>query len=239
MSYTPTVWTVSTVPTGKRLNHLETQYAGYLAEGVATHAHDDDFYTKAEADAIFFYSGHMGSGSGFDADTLDSSHISALLSDTLPIGTVLIWSGYDSNVPANWALCTGQTSNGHVTPNLQDRFVIGAGGAYANGATGGAATFTPTASLTLTEHALTANEMPSHQHSYVDEYNPDGAYSGSGTHDTNHVPTSTNRTTSIVGNNGTLGNGQPHNHTGNTVAFDPVNALPVYYALYFIMKVKQ
>jgi len=48
-------------------------------------------------------------------------------------GTVLIWSGTLSDIPVGWALCDG--TNG--TPNLTNRFVVGAGASYAVDATGG------------------------------------------------------------------------------------------------------
>ncbi|MDN7881246.1 hypothetical protein [Burkholderia aenigmatica] len=71
----------------------------------------------------------------------------------VPIGGIILWSGAANNIPENWALCNG--SNG--TPNLQDKFVVGAGNTYAVGATGG----TTTATLT------TAN-LPSHNHGVTD-----------------------------------------------------------------------
>lgn len=54
---------------------------------------------------------------------------------TVPIGGIILWSGSTGSVPDGWALCNG--SNG--TPNLQDRFVVGAGSGYAVDATGGSA----------------------------------------------------------------------------------------------------
>ena len=57
---------------------------------------------------------------------------------TIPIGGIIIWSGSTGSVPAGWALCNG--SNG--TPNLQSRFVVGAGSGYAVGANGGSANAT-------------------------------------------------------------------------------------------------
>ena len=51
----------------------------------------------------------------------------------IPIGGIIMWSGTDGNIPANWSLCNG--SNG--TPNLIDRFIVGRGNDYASGATGG------------------------------------------------------------------------------------------------------
>lgn len=54
----------------------------------------------------------------------------------IPVGGIILWAGLLASLPANWQLCDG--TNG--TPNLRDEFIIGAGGTYAAGATGGAAT---------------------------------------------------------------------------------------------------
>lgn len=72
-----------------------------------------------------------------------------------PVGCIILWSGSKDAIPDGWALCDGQSHNGHATPDLRDRFVVGAGGAYAVGAKGGEAS-----------HTLTVEEMPSHNHSY-------------------------------------------------------------------------
>ena len=68
---------------------------------------------------------------------------------TVPIGGIILWSGSVASIPGGYALCNG--SNG--TPNLQDRFVVGAGSGYAVAATGGNATVT-----------LTTAQMPQHNH---------------------------------------------------------------------------
>ena len=52
---------------------------------------------------------------------------------TVPIGGIILWSGSVATIPVGYALCNG--SNG--TPNLQDRFVVGAGSGYAVDSTGG------------------------------------------------------------------------------------------------------
>ena len=57
----------------------------------------------------------------------------------VPGGFIGMWSGSAETIPTGWALCDG--ANG--TPNLTDRFILGAGKAYQPGATGGAATATP------------------------------------------------------------------------------------------------
>jgi hypothetical protein len=68
-----------------------------------------------------------------------------------PIGGIILWSGSIAAIPATWQLCNG--TNG--TPDLRDRFVVGAGTTYAVNATGGSAnavvvahTHTATASTT-------------------------------------------------------------------------------------------
>ena len=68
---------------------------------------------------------------------------------SFPIGGIILWSGSVASIPANWALCDGT----NATPNLMDRFVVGAGNTYAVAATGGAATVT-----------LDATQIPAHSH---------------------------------------------------------------------------
>lgn len=48
-------------------------------------------------------------------------------------GIILIWSGAIVNIPIGYVLCDG--NNG--TPDLRDRFIIGAGDSYAVDSTGG------------------------------------------------------------------------------------------------------
>jgi len=51
----------------------------------------------------------------------------------VPTGGIIMWSGSIANIPSGFALCDG--TNG--TPDLTDRFVVGAGGSEAVGDTGG------------------------------------------------------------------------------------------------------
>jgi hypothetical protein len=46
---------------------------------------------------------------------------------------IVLWSGTIASIPVGWNLCDG--TNG--TPDLQDRFIVSAGGTYAPGDTGG------------------------------------------------------------------------------------------------------
>lgn len=53
---------------------------------------------------------------------------------SLPIGFIALWRGSIGSIPDGWHLCDG--SNG--TPDLRDRFVVGAGVSYSPDDTGGA-----------------------------------------------------------------------------------------------------
>ena len=75
----------------------------------------------------------------------------------IPAGGIIIWSGSTGSVPSGWLLCDG--TNG--TPDLRDRFIIGAGNTYAVNATGG------TADAVVVSHTHTATVSdPGHAHSY-------------------------------------------------------------------------
>lgn len=50
-------------------------------------------------------------------------------------GIICLWSGAVIDIPEGWHLCDGTEG----TPNLTDRFIVGAGAGYAPGATGGSA----------------------------------------------------------------------------------------------------
>ena len=51
----------------------------------------------------------------------------------LPSGAILLWHGSIASIPAGYVLCNG--ANG--TPDLRNRFLVGAGDTYAVGANGG------------------------------------------------------------------------------------------------------
>lgn len=51
-------------------------------------------------------------------------------------GSIILWFGAIVDIPDRWVLCDG--NNG--TPDLRDKFVIGAGNSFAVGAVGGNAT---------------------------------------------------------------------------------------------------
>ncbi len=79
--------------------------------------------------------------------------VTQLQTATIPTGLIAIWSGTVASIPGGWQLCDG--TNG--TRDLRSLFVVGAGGSYNVGDTGGAAQFT-----------LTVSQMPSHSHTIND-----------------------------------------------------------------------
>ena len=96
-------------------------------------------------------------------------------------GMIMMYTG--STAPSGWAICNG--SNG--TPDLRDRFIVGAGSAYSVNNTGGAN------SVTLTE-----SQIPSHNHTFSGSTshshtinNHTHSFSGSGSNTHSHNITTT------------------------------------------------
>lgn len=155
-----------------------------------------------EGPLLSFYDTGGGDGSlELNGDPVVTQSAIAGLSG-VPSGVIVIWSGATTDIPAGWVLCNG--ANG--TPNLRNRFVMGAGTRYAVGATGGEE-----------KHTLTDNELPQHSHSIITALYEvtDGKYEGLLSVQTDvRFPNKT----------GALGSAYPHNN------------LPPYYALCYIMK---
>ena len=81
--------------------------------------------------------------------TLKVLRTSADKSSDLPPGSIIPWFGRPRDLPEGWHVCDG--TNG--TPDLRDRFIVGAGRNYNLEDVGGA-----------DEVTLEANEQPSHYH---------------------------------------------------------------------------
>ena len=130
---------------------------------------------------------------------------------TIPVGGIIMWSG--TTPPDGWALCTGQTSNGKATPNLQGKFIVGYQSNDADynsiGKTGGEK-----------KHALTIDEMPSHSHTIANITRTSGGGTKTGDKDWHE-----NRAGDTI-SSGSAGGGAAHENR------------PPYYVLAFIMRVK-
>lgn len=162
-----------------------------------------------------------------------------------PSGGIIIWSGSSSAIPSGWYLCDGTNS----TPDLRNRFIVGAGSTYAVGATGGAATSTGTISGTVGGTALTEAQMPKHYHQMRgpnnitapqnDQGTSFGVYGG-GTPDDGAQQYGTFSTGGGSASGGTAtgtANGESHTHSFSGTFTGDTNAnLPPYYALCYIMK---
>lgn len=86
------------------------------------------------------------------------------LTASLPSGIIAMWSGVASAIPSGWYLCDG--NNG--TPDLRNRFIVGAGSTYQPGNTGGSDSVT-----------LTTEQMPSHTHGHSLSAASNGSHSHS------------------------------------------------------------
>lgn len=79
----------------------------------------------------------------------------------LPSGGIAIWSGTLENIPEGWVLCDGEND----TPDLRERFVMGAPNAVEPGGTGGANSYAlSVAQLPAHTHTASANTTGAHTH---------------------------------------------------------------------------
>jgi len=142
-------------------------------------------------------------------------------------GMIMLWSGSSASIPTGWLLCDGSSS----TPDLRNRFVVGATSTYAVGATGGTAdaivvshTHTATSTVTDSGHSHTLTNYGSAQAGSDNGGAPVMASTGFGTgRDPNPTNTATTGITVATTNASSGSSGTNQN-------------LPPYYALCYIMK---
>jgi hypothetical protein len=153
-------------------------------------------------------------------------------SPAIPTGGIIIWSGSTGSIPGGWLLCDG--TNG--TPDLRDRFIVGAGNNYAVNATGG------TADANVVTHTHTATSVvtdPQHNHTSIPNQSLGSRLNDGGI--ASYWMAGPNTTTDQPKANFGLSSNKS---TGITVATTNANAgtsgtnanLPPYYALAYIMK---
>ena len=134
------------------------------------------------------------------------NEVITLKKNQIPKGSIIMWSG--TNIPSGYALCDGK--NG--TPNLVNKFIIGSGGNYKIGETGG-----------NEKIKLSVNQLPPHNHNFSAKYirksgNDDSVYViPAGCDDWNYSG-------SKIYTTNTVGNG------------DYIDIKPPFYALAYIMK---
>ena len=120
----------------------------------------------------------------------------------IPTGAIILWSGASNAIPTGFVLCDG--NNG--TPDLRDRFIVGAGSTYSKGDTGGANSVT-----------LTVDQIPPHSHIYQNQVAITNA-------NDRPWPASNNDCRLDDADTSSTGGGQSHENR------------PPYYALFYIMK---
>ena len=127
----------------------ETSYPAYVAN-------KGQLYTKVVSDKVEL---HWTDEDGNYLQITSGGEILGIV----PTGGIIMWSGAVDEIPTGYLLCDG--TNG--TPDLRDRFVVGAGSTYAVDGTGGEAT-----------HALIADEIPPHLHGFTHGIERPGNISG-------------------------------------------------------------
>ena len=137
---------------------------------------------------------------------------------TIPTGMINLWYGAIGSVPAGWYLCDG--ANG--TPDLRDRFVVGAGSTYSVASVGGSTD----AIVVSHTHTATVTD-PGHTHTTsaaLQASNTQALAGGPSTTLLPQVATINTATTGITVANASAG-----------VSGTNAN-LPPYYALAYVMK---
>ena len=132
-----------------------------------------------------------------------------------PIGGIILWYGSTGSVPSGWHLCDG--TNG--TPDLRGMFVVGAGGTYSVGATGGSA------DAVVVSHTHNIND-PGHHHAYTQTPIDIGGFNINANPGVNIENITASTEDSVTG------------ITVDTIGVSGTNAnLPPYHALCYIMRV--
>jgi hypothetical protein len=207
------------------LNNMETMYTEGLAY-IDAITHATSYYTEAQADAKYLPKGTKTANSV--AMTLDGYTAQQIQDAGTPGGVIGIWSGSEASIPSGWHLCDGSSG----TPNLRDKFIVGAGSNYARAETGGANTVTSAATITVAGHALTAAEIPKHTHgSFTDNYATGASSLGGWDYD---AATSSYY---VDKNTGSTGSGSSHNHTATFAGTASQDKRPPYMARCYIMRV--
>ena len=87
----------------------------------------------------------------------------AFVQAAIPSGVILLWSGSVATIPSGWALCDGSSG----TPDLRNRFVVGAGSTYAVAATGGSAdAIVVSHTHSLSASGTTSGQSAGHTHTF-------------------------------------------------------------------------
>ena len=150
----------------------------------------------------------------------------------VPVGGIIMWTG--STAPSGWALCDGLShqkidGSGSITaPDLRDRFIVGAGGAYSITDIGGENSVT-LAEAQIPSHTHTTEPGGSHVHTIVNMDTDGLDHDASGGGGQQYWRSNNSSNFSFYGGD--------HNHTiSSTGGGASHENRPPYYALAYIMK---
>jgi hypothetical protein len=114
----------------------------------------------------------------------------AFVQSVFPQGMIMMWNSTAAPIPTGFQLCDG--TNG--TPDLRGQFIVGAGGSYTNGSTGGCTSVT-----------LATTNLPAHTHTFSTSSSGTSGSAGSHTHAVSTTIADAGHTHST--------NESPHSHT--------------------------
>jgi hypothetical protein len=174
---------------GAILIDVQNQPAATFEVGHITLETDTEIKGNLTADQNTTFTGNVSISSlpSVATDAANKTYVDQLTyNNLLPIGSIILWYGNIATVPNGWNICNGE----HGTPDLRDRFVMGAGSLATPNDIGGNNTVTIT-TTTVSDHnhsgtvnsggdhdhggytgghTLTANELGPHSHNYSDLY---------------------------------------------------------------------
>lgn len=183
---------------------------------------NSDTATKISTARTLSLTGAVSGSGTFDGSANVSISTTSNIT-TFVSGMIMLWSGSIASIPSGWYLCNGL--NG--TPNLTDRFVVGAGNNYAVSATGGNKDSVVVAHTHTASSSSYVND-PGHSH-----FIPTTGGLGAGS----NLIIGTTESHSYYSNSSTTGISVSTNTTVDSTGTSGTNAnLPPYYALAYIMK---
>jgi hypothetical protein len=182
------------------------------AQAFALHSKTAEDISKSAGQNI-----NMSVGSNVRASLSSDGEFKTLSNNTtyymVPKGSIIMWSGSIATIPSGWVLCNG--ANG--TPDLRDRFIVGAGSSYAVNAAAGSASHSHSVDISHTHtYSGTTSIASSRSSADGNTGNPSGML----------CPYDHTQTFS-----GTTSGAGPSSFSSNSSS-----NLPPYFALAFIMK---
>jgi len=167
--------------------------------------------TKADTNSPTFTGTPSAPTAVAGTNTTQLATTAFVTANSVPSGAILLWSGSVASIPTGFVICDGNNS----TPDLRNRFVVGAGDTYSVDDTGGSA------DAVVVSHTHTVTD-PGHNHSVPNSGSQNNSFDSGTTVGNDVTGTSGTATTGIsidsAGESGTNKN------------------LPPYYALAYIMK---